>query len=74
MWFHFGKSNARRKYLVNGRTLNNIDVSKDLGVQIHSSLKIATPENRVAFEYKTQEMTLELYRTLVILHLEYCLV
>lgn len=27
--------------LVNGRTLNSVDVQRDLGVQVHSSLKVA---------------------------------
>ena len=29
-------------YTVNGRTLRNINMQRDLGVQVHSSLKVAT--------------------------------
>ena len=39
---HFGRSNTDGKYTVNGRTLKSIDRQRDLGVQIHKSLKVAT--------------------------------
>ena len=39
---HFGRSNKDRKYTVNSRTLKSIDRQRDLGIQIHRSLKVAT--------------------------------
>ena len=36
---HFGRSNKDRKYTVNGRTIKSIDRQRDLGVQVHRSLK-----------------------------------
>ena len=41
---HFGRSNRDRKYTVNGRTLKNIDRQRDLGVQVHRSLKSGNAE------------------------------
>jgi len=43
----FGRSTAERKYTVNGRALRNISIQRDLGVQIHSSLKVATQVDKV---------------------------
>ena len=84
MTFHFGRSNTDRKYTVNGRTLKNIDSQRDLGVQVHSSLKVAMQVEKVvkkaygmlAFigrgsEFKNWQVMLQLYRTLVRPHLEY---
>lgn len=44
---HFGKLNARGKYTINSKTLNSINVERDLGLQLHSSLKVATQIDRV---------------------------
>lgn len=38
----FGRWNVRGKY-----TINSIDVRRDLGVQVHNSLKVATQIDRV---------------------------
>ena len=38
---HFGRSNKDRIYKINGRTLKSIDRQRDLGVQVHRSLKVA---------------------------------
>ena len=38
----FGGSNLGLNYTLNGRTLRNIDIQRDLGVRVHSSLKVAT--------------------------------
>ncbi|PLS49478.1 hypothetical protein CYV29_15670, partial [Carnobacterium maltaromaticum] len=82
---HFGRSNSRVNYTVNGKVLGKIDVQRDLGVQVHCSLKVATQVNRVVkkaygmlsfigrgIEYKSWQVMLQLYRTLVRPHLEYC--
>ena len=44
---HFGRSNAGGKNTVNGRTLKSIDRQRDLGVQVHRSLKVATQVEKV---------------------------
>ena len=75
---HFGRSNAGEKYTVNGRTLKSIDRQRDLGVQVHRSLKVAIQMEKVvkkaygmlAFigrgtEFKNWQIMLQLYRTLV---------
>ena len=77
------RSNTNRKYTVNGRTLKSIDRQRDLGVQVHRSLKVATQVEKIvkkaygmlAFigqgtECKNWQVMLQLYRTLVRLHLE----
>jgi len=75
---HFGRSNTDRKYTVNGRTLQSIDRQRDLGVQVHRSLKVAMQVEKVvkkaysmlAFigrgtEFKNWQVMLQLYRTLL---------
>ena len=44
---HFGRSNTGRKYTINGRTLQSIDRQRDLGVQVHRSLKVAMQVEKV---------------------------
>lgn len=44
---HFGRLNVRGKYTTNGMTLNNIDVQRDLGVQVQSILKMAAQVDKV---------------------------
>jgi len=75
---HFGRSNAGRKYTMNGRTLKSIDRQRDLGVQVHKSLKVATQVVKLVkkayemlafigrgIEFKNWQVMLQLYRTLV---------
>ena len=38
---HFGRSNSGGSYKINGRTIRSIDTQRDLGVQVHRSLKVA---------------------------------
>ena len=61
--------------------LRNISIQRDLGVQIHSSLKVATQVDKVVkkaafigrgIEYRNWKIKLQLCKTLVRLHLEYC--
>ena len=44
---HFGGSGLSVNYTVNGRTLRNINIQRDLGVQVHSSLKVAAQVAKV---------------------------
>jgi len=45
---HFGRSNSGVNYTVNGRTLRSINIQRDLGIQVHGSLKVATQVDKVA--------------------------
>ena len=75
---HFGRSNTERKYTVNGRTLKSIDGQRDLGVQVHRSLKVAMQVEKVVkkaygmlalisrgIECKNWQIMLQLCRTLI---------
>ena len=44
---HFGRSNAGGSCTINGRTIRSIDTQRDLGVQVHRSLKVAAQVERV---------------------------
>eukprot|EP00061_Rhincodon_typus_P016325 g44485.t1 len=83
---HFGRSNIEEKYTVNSSTLKSIDVQRDFGAQAHSSLKVAMQVDRVVkeaysmltfigrgTEYKSQDVMVQFYKTLVGPHLEYCI-
>ena len=82
---HFGRSNARAVYFIGGQQLEEVDNEKDLGIIVQKDLKVSEQcvkavktANRVlgminrAFTYKTREIVLQLYRSLVRPHLEYC--
>eukprot|EP00061_Rhincodon_typus_P011837 g37147.t1 len=47
---HFGSSNSRANNTVNGKALGKIDTQRDLGVQGHCTLKVATQFDRVVKE------------------------
>ena len=82
---HFGRSHQGRTYSVNGRVLGRVIEQRDLGVQVHSSLKVESQVDRVVkrafgilgfigqdIEYRNWDILLKLYKTLVRPHLEYC--
>ena len=82
---HFGRNNVEGSYTIKGRTLRSIDTQRDLGVQVHKSLKVSVQVGNVmrkaygmlafigrGIEYKSRSLMLQLYRTLVRPHLEYC--
>ena len=83
--FHFGKSNKGRTFTVNSRALGNVVEQRDLGVWVYSSLKEASQVDRVVkkacgtlsfigqnIEHSNCEVMLQLYKTLLKPHLEYC--
>lgn len=39
---HFGKSNQGKTFIVNGRAMKSVLEQKDISVQVHSSLKVAS--------------------------------
>ncbi|MBB6707133.1 reverse transcriptase family protein [Proteus mirabilis] len=82
---HFGKANLSRTYTLNGKVLGSVAEQRDLGVQVHSSLKVESQVDRIvkkafgmlsfigqSIEYRSWEVMLRLYRTLVRPLLEYC--
>ena len=82
---HFGKSNRAIEYRANGRTLGSVDEQRDLGVYVHRSLKVGTQVDKVVkkaygvlafigrgIEFRSRDIMLQLYKTLVRPHLEYC--
>ena len=44
---HFGRSHKGRTYSVNGRALGRVIEQRDLGVHVHSSLKVESQVDRV---------------------------
>jgi len=75
---HFGRSNRARTYSVNCRALGRIKKLRDLGVQVHSSLKVESQVDRVVkkefgilgfprqnIEYRSRDVLLKLYNTLL---------
>eukprot|EP00061_Rhincodon_typus_P004189 g21957.t1 len=84
--FHFVKTNKGITYTVNGRTLGSVVEQRDLEVQVHSSLKVASQVDRVVkkvfsmlafiaqtIEYRSWNVILRLYRMFVSPLLEYCI-
>ena len=88
---HFGRNNLHLDYTIGGfapagTLLECTDVEKDLGVQIHSSLKpsvqcasAASKANQVlgqmsrSFTYRTKDTWIKLYKLYVRPHLEYAI-
>jgi len=82
---HFGRNNKCVEYRANGRTLNSVDEQRDLGVYVHRSLKVGSQVDKVVkkaygvlafigrgIEFRSRNVMLQLYKTLVRPHLEYC--
>jgi len=82
---HFGRSNQGRTYSVNGGALGRVAEQRDLVVQVHCSLKVESQMDKVVkkavgmlgfigqnIEYRSCDVLLKLYSTLVRPELEYC--
>ena len=82
---HFGRLNQGRTYSVNGRALGRVTEQRDLEVQVHSSVKVESQVDRMVkkafgmlgfmgqnIEYRSWDILLKLYKTLVRPYLEYC--
>ena len=82
---HIGRKNPQFKYTMGDKVLQAVDVEKDVGVMIHSSLKPSTQcaqaakkANQIigrmsrAFHYRDKDVWVRLYKQYVRPHLEYC--
>ena len=82
---HIGNRNVQANYTMNGKQLAKVEQEKDLGVVISSDLKpskqcseVVKTANKLigfigrSFEFRTEEIILNLYNSLVRPHLEYC--
>ena len=82
---HIGNRNVQANYTMNGKQLAKVEQEKDLGVVISSDLKpskqcseVVITANKLigfigrSFEFRTEEIILNLYNSLVRPHLEYC--
>jgi len=82
---HFGRSNPKFDYYMNNIKLTEVSEEVDVGVKIHSSLKpskhcaeIARRANGIlgqlskSFHYRDKRTFVNLYKTYVRCHLEYC--
>ena len=82
---HIGNRNVQANYTMNGKHLAKVEQEKDLGVVISSDLKpskqcseVVKTANKLigfigrSFEFRTEEIILNLYNALVRPHLEYC--
>jgi len=84
---HFGHNNLKLDYSLDNKTLQKVHQEKDLGVIISDDMKSSlqciqaySKANKMlgvinrAIVYKSKEVMLSLYKTLVRPHLEYCTV
>lgn len=82
---HIGSNNVQANYTLNGVQLKSVDEEKDLGVMISKDLKPSKQISKViktanmfigfigrAFQFRNEEIILNLYNALVRPHLEYC--
>jgi hypothetical protein len=82
---HLGKQNRRAVYSIDGTVLNDVKEECDLGVIVQDDLKVSkqclkavTTANKIlgmisrTFVYKSSAVILQLYKSLVRPHLEYC--
>ena len=81
---HVGVKNVKNKYMMLGKQLNITNEERDLGIKITNNLKwtqhcieIENKCNRIlgyikrTFKYKTREIVMNLYKSLVLPHLEF---
>jgi ribonucleases P/MRP protein subunit RPP40 len=82
---HLGRNNPKQQYSMEGKTLNVVHEERDLGVIVQDDLKVSQQcskvvktANRVlgmiyrSFTYKSKDVVLQLYKSLVRPHLEFC--
>jgi ribonuclease P/MRP protein subunit RPP40 len=83
---HFGYNNPKNTFLLGSQILDSVKEEKDLGVLITDDLKVSNQCVKVVktanqvlgmikrtFTFKTTDNLLQLYKSLVRPHLEYCM-
>jgi hypothetical protein len=83
---HFGKRNVKTVYSLGGTELKEVTQEKDLGIIVQNDLKVSQQcvkatktGNQVlgminrTFKFKSSDVILQLYKSLVRPHLEYCI-
>ena len=83
---HLGRHNNRFQYFMDGHLLDSVDEEKDLGVQFTADLKPSrqcqiaySKANKIlgmisrTLSYKSRDVMLQLYKSLVRPNLEYCI-
>ena len=83
---HFGYKNLNEDYTMGDKVLEVVNAERDLGVIVQDDLKVSQQCCKVvktaskilgminrSFSYKTQEIILQLYKSLVRPHVEYCI-
>jgi hypothetical protein len=83
---HFGYKNLAEDYSMDGKILQVTESERDLGVIIQKDLKVSQQCSKVvktansilgminrSFTYKTKEIVIQLYKSLVRPHLDYCI-
>jgi hypothetical protein len=83
---HFGKNNVKADYSMNGKILEVVNEERDLGVIVQDDLKVSQQcvkvvktANKVlgmisrTFVCRSKDVILQLYKSLVRPHLEYCI-
>ena len=78
---HYGYNNKQYDYFMGKECIETTHEGRDLGVIITETLDVraATKANAMldminrAFKYKTKEVVLKLYKSLVRPHLDYCI-
>ena len=82
---HFGKNNMHANYVLGGETLSTVNEEKDLGIIVQNDLKVSSQcikavknSKRILglicrnFTNHSADIILNLYKTMVRPHLEYC--
>jgi len=83
---HFGKSNNKCQYTLGGKLLEEVNEEHDLGVIVSADLKVSSQCAKVVktankilgmisrtFTLRSKDVILQLYKSLVRPHLEYCI-
>ena len=82
---HMGRNNASHPYILNGKTLNNTGMEKNLGILVNSKLSCRNQCQAAAakayrimgciksgIDARDETIVLPLYKSLVRPHMEYC--
>jgi len=82
---HIGRHNSEHKYYMRGQLLESVKEEKDLGIWFSSDMKVSQQCSKACskayrmselikktIENKSKEVMLQLYKSLVCRHVDYC--